>query len=83
MPRHGIAAYSVSVILNLLYFTKNLICFVLYGQNAVENDELDVKSDQMEVNYENVINAYCSPCLRPVNFLESDSSSTQPLVSSL
>ncbi|XP_059434060.1 CSC1-like protein At3g54510 isoform X2 [Corylus avellana] len=51
-------------------------------QNAVENDELDVKSGQMEVNYENVINAYCPPCLRPVNFLESDSSSTQPLVSS-
>ncbi|KAG6630343.1 hypothetical protein CIPAW_13G011300 [Carya illinoinensis] len=53
-------------------------------QNAVENDELDVKSGQMEVNYEDAINAYCSPCLQPVNFqLESESSSTQPLVSSL
>uniref|UniRef100_A0A2N9EVC4 CSC1/OSCA1-like 7TM region domain-containing protein n=1 Tax=Fagus sylvatica TaxID=28930 RepID=A0A2N9EVC4_FAGSY len=52
-------------------------------ENAVENDEIDAKSGEMEVNYEDVINAYCSPCLRPVNFLTSESSSTQPLVSSL
>ncbi|KAM4082179.1 hypothetical protein ACJW30_11G151200 [Castanea mollissima] len=51
-------------------------------QNAAEHDELDAKSSQMEVNYEDVINAYCSPCLRPVNFLASESSSTQPLVCS-
>ncbi|KAL4600708.1 hypothetical protein ACB092_11G217600 [Castanea dentata] len=51
-------------------------------QNVVEHDELDAKSSQMEVNYEDVINAYCSPCLRPVNFLASESSSTQPLVCS-
>ncbi|KAB1199585.1 putative membrane protein C2G11.09 [Morella rubra] len=50
-------------------------------QNAVENDELDEKSGQIEDNYENAVNAYRSPCLQPANFLESESSTTHPLVS--
>lgn len=52
-------------------------------QNAVENDELDEKNGQLEVNYKNASNAYCQPSLRPLNFLETGSSLTQPLVSSL
>ncbi|XP_057969940.1 CSC1-like protein At3g54510 isoform X3 [Malania oleifera] len=56
-------------------------------QKAVENDELDKKGGLMEINYENALNAYRPPCLTPVNLLasesSSESSSTQPLVSSL
>ncbi|GAV79025.1 DUF221 domain-containing protein/RSN1_TM domain-containing protein, partial [Cephalotus follicularis] len=51
-------------------------------QNAVENDELDEKSGQMESNYGNAINAYCQPCLRPVNLMASKSSFMDPLLSS-
>ncbi|KAK9283580.1 hypothetical protein L1049_011829 [Liquidambar formosana] len=51
-------------------------------QNAVENDELDEKNGLLAVNCENAINAYCPPCLQPVNFMAQESSSTQPLVSS-
>ncbi|KAK0572888.1 hypothetical protein LWI29_000016 [Acer saccharum] len=52
-------------------------------QNAVENDELDEKSGQLEVNYKNASNAYFQPSLQPLNFMEFDSTLTQPLVSSL
>ncbi|KAK4841685.1 hypothetical protein QYF36_008837 [Acer negundo] len=52
-------------------------------QNAVENDELDEKSGQLEVNYKNASNAYFQPSLQPLNFTEFDSTLTQPLVSSL
>ncbi|KAL5170006.1 CSC1-like protein [Glycine soja] len=50
-------------------------------QDAAENDELDEKCGLLELHYENAINAYCPPGLRPVNFMASESSST-PLVSS-
>ncbi|KAL5827226.1 hypothetical protein ACOSQ3_019059 [Xanthoceras sorbifolium] len=52
-------------------------------QNAVENDELDAKSGQLEVDYRNASNSYLQPSLRPLNFTEFNSSLTQPLVSSL
>ncbi|PON49714.1 Calcium-dependent channel [Trema orientale] len=51
-------------------------------QRAMENDELDMKSNRLEMNYENASNAYSPPCLQPFNFVASaGSSSTQPLVS--
>lgn len=52
-------------------------------EDAKESDELDKKSGLMETNFENAINAYCPPCLRPVNFPAPGSSSTQPLISSI
>ncbi|XP_057453324.1 CSC1-like protein At3g54510 isoform X2 [Lotus japonicus] len=50
-------------------------------KDAAENDELDEKSDLLEFHYDSAINAYCPPCLRPVNIRAPESSST-PLVSS-
>ncbi|KAM2968261.1 hypothetical protein FF1_028428 [Malus domestica] len=51
-------------------------------QNAKEFDELDEKCNQVEFNYENASTAYCPPCLRPLNCMESGSSHTPPLVTS-
>lgn len=49
----------------------------------MENDELDEKSDELEVNYETAADAYCLPCLQPPDFLlASVSTSTQQLVNS-
>ncbi|KAJ1406995.1 Calcium-dependent channel, 7TM region, putative phosphate [Sesbania bispinosa] len=50
-------------------------------KDAAENDELDEKFGLLEFHCENAINAYCPPGLRPVNFMQSECSST-PLVSS-
>ncbi|CAL5380008.1 unnamed protein product [Camellia sinensis] len=50
-------------------------------EDAMRNDELDEKSGLMEANHRNALNAYSPPCLRPLNFTEEDSSSTQPLIS--
>ncbi|XP_031377036.1 CSC1-like protein At3g54510 isoform X2 [Punica granatum] len=52
-------------------------------QNARENDELDKKSNLLQENYQNAVTAYRPPFLRPVEFVGSESSSTQPLVSTL
>lgn len=57
-----------------------LDCF--YGQDAMENDELDEKSGLLDVNYENAHNAYSRSSLRPRKNSSPESSSTQPLVSS-
>ena len=46
----------------------------------MENDELDEKSDELEVNYETAADAYCLPCLQPLDFLLS--TSTLPRVNS-
>ncbi|GMN53733.1 hypothetical protein TIFTF001_022862 [Ficus carica] len=51
-------------------------------QSAKKNDELDVKSNRLEANYENASTAYSPPCLQPLNFAASGSTSTQPFVSS-
>lgn len=52
-----------------------------FDQEAMDNDELDKKSDELEVNYEKAADAYCLPCLQPPDFLlASTSTSTQPLV---
>ncbi|KAK8643232.1 hypothetical protein V6N13_012537 [Hibiscus sabdariffa] len=53
-------------------------------QNAVENDELDEKSGgEMEDRFEEVIEEYRQPCLRPVSFTEPDSNLYQPLITTL
>ncbi|KAL6129638.1 hypothetical protein ACLB2K_072987 [Fragaria x ananassa] len=49
-------------------------------QNAKEFDELDVKCNQMEFNYESASIAYCPPCLRPLNVMQSEPSYS-PIVS--
>lgn len=47
----------------------------------MENDELDEKSGDLEVNYGKAADAYCLPCLQPPDFLlASVATSTQPLV---
>ena len=51
-------------------------------QNAKENDQLDEENNQLEINIENATSAYCPPCLKPWNLMESGSSSTEPLVPS-
>lgn len=51
-------------------------------QSAKKNDELDEKSNRLEANYENASTAYSPPCLQPLNFAASGSTSTQPFVSS-
>ncbi|KAK8552668.1 hypothetical protein V6N13_121051 [Hibiscus sabdariffa] len=53
-------------------------------QNAVENDELDERSGgEMEDRFEEVIEEYRPPCLRPVSFTEPDSNLYQPLITTL
>ncbi|XP_030493276.2 CSC1-like protein At3g54510 isoform X1 [Cannabis sativa] len=54
-------------------------------QSAMENDELDMKSNELEINYKNASKAYSPPCLQSFNSIESlgstsTSSSSQPLV---
>ncbi|KAG7012886.1 CSC1-like protein, partial [Cucurbita argyrosperma subsp. argyrosperma] len=57
--------------------------FLLIGMEAMENDELDEKSGDLEVNYGKAADAYCLPCLQPPDFLlASVATSTQPLVNS-
>ncbi|XP_012447141.1 CSC1-like protein At3g54510 isoform X1 [Gossypium raimondii] len=51
-------------------------------QNAVENDELDEKSSEMEHSFDKAIEEYLQPCLVPVSFTQSDSSLYQPLITS-
>ncbi|KAH1064403.1 hypothetical protein J1N35_029390 [Gossypium stocksii] len=51
-------------------------------QNAVENDELDEKSGEMEHNFDKAIEEYRQPFLVPVSFTQSDSSLYQPLITS-
>ncbi|KAL6124938.1 hypothetical protein ACLB2K_077446 [Fragaria x ananassa] len=50
-------------------------------QNAKEFDELDVKCNQMEFNYESASVAYCPPCLRPLNVMQSEPSYSPSIVS--
>ncbi|XP_062114891.1 CSC1-like protein At3g54510 isoform X2 [Humulus lupulus] len=55
-------------------------------QSAMENDELDIKSNRLELNCKNASKAYSPPCLQSFNSVtslgsNSSSSSAQPLVS--
>ncbi|OMO75682.1 hypothetical protein CCACVL1_16106 [Corchorus capsularis] len=52
-------------------------------QNAVENDEVDEENGQMEGSYEKAVGVYRQPSLRQVNFTQSGSILTQPLITSL
>ncbi|XP_038893318.1 CSC1-like protein At3g54510 isoform X3 [Benincasa hispida] len=78
---------TIPLLLITLYFNEHcksrfLPTFHCYPiQEAMENDELDKKSNELEVNYEKAADAYCLPCLQPPDFLlASVSTSTQPLV---
>ncbi|XP_016686669.1 CSC1-like protein At3g54510 isoform X2 [Gossypium hirsutum] len=51
-------------------------------QNAVENDEFDEKSSEVEHSFDKAIEEYLQPCLVPVSFTQSDSSLYQPLITS-
>ncbi|XP_071931963.1 CSC1-like protein At3g54510 isoform X2 [Coffea arabica] len=81
---------SISTIpLLLLTFGFNEYCkrrfvptFHKYSmQDAKKNDELDEQNGVMETNLQNALDAYCPPCLRPVDFEVEESCSTQPLIS--
>ncbi|XAR63514.1 hypothetical protein NMG60_11023473 [Bertholletia excelsa] len=50
-------------------------------EDAMKNDELDEINGMLEENCRNALEAYCPPCLRPVNFPAEESSSMQPLIS--
>ncbi|XP_057498874.1 CSC1-like protein At3g54510 isoform X2 [Actinidia eriantha] len=50
-------------------------------KDAMTNDDLDEKSGLMETNYQKALDAYCPPCLRPVNFTAEEPNSSQPLIS--
>ncbi|XP_059651958.1 CSC1-like protein At3g54510 [Cornus florida] len=57
--------------------------YYLSLQDALKNDELDETNGMMNANYENALDAYCPPCLRPVNLTSMESSSTTlPLLNS-
>ncbi|XP_038893317.1 CSC1-like protein At3g54510 isoform X2 [Benincasa hispida] len=77
---------TIPLLLITLYFNEHcksrfLPTFHCYPIQAMENDELDKKSNELEVNYEKAADAYCLPCLQPPDFLlASVSTSTQPLV---
>ncbi|XP_050946929.1 CSC1-like protein At3g54510 isoform X2 [Cucumis melo] len=78
---------TIPLLLITLYFNEHcksrfLPTFHCYPiQEAMENDELDEKSDELEVNYETAADAYCLPCLQPPDFLlASVSTSTQQLM---
>ncbi|CAK9317067.1 unnamed protein product [Citrullus colocynthis] len=78
---------TIPLLLITLYFNEHcksrfLPTFHCYPiQEAMDNDELDKKNDELEVNYEKAADAYCLPCLQPPDFLlASTSTSTQPLV---
>uniref|UniRef100_A0A9I9D375 CSC1-like protein At3g54510 n=1 Tax=Cucumis melo TaxID=3656 RepID=A0A9I9D375_CUCME len=78
---------TIPLLLITLYFNEHcksrfLPTFHCYPiQEAMENDELDEKSDELEVNYETAADAYCLPCLQPPDFLlASVSTSTQQLI---
>ncbi|GAB4832252.1 hypothetical protein Ancab_006267 [Ancistrocladus abbreviatus] len=44
-------------------------------QSAEEDDELDAREGRLKSNSDNAVIAYRPPCLRPVNFIEAESSS--------
>ncbi|KAL3829783.1 hypothetical protein ACJIZ3_018585 [Penstemon smallii] len=50
-------------------------------KDARDRDEFDEKTDLMEANLQNATDAYCPPCLRPLDIEDVESSSLQPLIS--
>ncbi|KAL2234127.1 UNVERIFIED_CONTAM: CSC1-like protein [Sesamum indicum] len=50
-------------------------------KDARDRDEYDEKTDLMEANLQNAIDAYCPPCLRPLDLEDMESSRLQPLIS--
>ncbi|KAL0464499.1 UNVERIFIED_CONTAM: CSC1-like protein [Sesamum latifolium] len=50
-------------------------------KEAMDRDEYDEKTDLMQANLENAIDAYCPPCLRPLDLEDMESSRLQPLIS--
>ncbi|KAG8391144.1 hypothetical protein BUALT_Bualt01G0157300 [Buddleja alternifolia] len=51
-------------------------------KDARDRDEFDEKTELMEGNLQNAIDAYCPPCLRPPDVEDVESSSLEPLMSS-
>ncbi|KAI3445111.1 hypothetical protein Pfo_001776 [Paulownia fortunei] len=51
-------------------------------KDARDRDEFDEKTYLMEANLQNAIDAYCPPCLRPLDIEDVESSSLEPLISS-
>ncbi|GAB4846637.1 hypothetical protein Ancab_025643 [Ancistrocladus abbreviatus] len=44
--------------------------------SAEEDDELDAREGRLKCNSDNAVIAYRPPCLRPVNFIEAESGSS-------
>ncbi|XP_057807817.1 CSC1-like protein At3g54510 [Salvia miltiorrhiza] len=49
-------------------------------KDARDRDDFDEKTDLMEPNLQNAIEAYSPPCLRPLDLEDGESSSLQPLI---
>lgn len=49
-----------------------------FDQEAMENDELDEKIGELEVNYEKAADVYCLPSLQPPDFLLAPELTTRP-----
>lgn len=47
----------------------------------MKSDELDEKNGMMDANYRKALDAYCPPCLRPVDYMDNDAHTTKPLIS--
>lgn len=62
----------------LISSNTELVCL----QDARDRDEFDEKTDLMEPNLQNAIEAYSPPCLRPLDLEEGESSSLEPLINS-
>ncbi|XP_022138880.1 CSC1-like protein At3g54510 isoform X1 [Momordica charantia] len=57
-------------------FLPTFRCYPI--QEAMENDELDEKIGELEVNYEKAADAYCLPSLQPPDFLLAPELTTRP-----
>ena len=67
--------------LNAITNSEVIFTYIVLFQDAKKNDELDEQNGLMEANLQNALDAYCPPCLRPVDFEVVESCSTQPLIS--
>ena len=67
--------------LNAITNSEVIFTYIVLFQDAKKNDELDEQNGVMETNLQNALDAYCPPCLRPVDFEVEESCSTQPLIS--
>ncbi|KAM7476806.1 hypothetical protein LguiB_024049 [Lonicera macranthoides] len=71
-----------TIVFNEYCKIRFLPTFMNYSiQDAMKSDELDEKNGMMDANYRKALDAYCPPCLRPVDYTDNDAHTTEPLIS--